>query len=341
MPPAPQKTRGRRTREPEEETKPTGRRTQRGKELEPAKSRAVGDIQKQLQEQAEQAANMERGAPMGRSFSFKGGQMVFDGAPVKDNEVVVIIAGAVIEKSFYDNNYDPDNPEPPVCYAFDTDPDNLAPIPDDVADLQCDTCAECPWNKFGSADRGNGKACKDVRRLALLPAGTIQRNGDIDLVEDAKELAKAEFGFAKLPPTSLTPYATFVRQVANTMKMPPHGVYAIMKCNPDTKNQFVISWEVIDVVDPKLLPTIMQRHDDAMEALVQPYTYPSEEEKAERKKQRGGRGNQGAKGRDRSSGRQTRTKDDAPVRRARTGNAGGATGGRSTNTRSSGSNRKY
>lgn len=333
---APRKTEGRtRTRsraEPETE-KPKNTRT-RGRDLETStKSRAVGDVQKQMEQQAEAAANMERGAPMGRSFSFKGGQMVFDGAPVKDNEVVVIVAGAVIEKAFYDNNYDADNPEPPTCFAFATDIDELAPVPEDVADQQSDACADCQWNKFGSADRGNGKACKDVRRLALIPAGQIQRNGDIELVEDPKELAKAELGFAKLPPTSLTPYATFVRQVAGTMKRPPHGIYAIMKCNPDPKNQFVISWEVIDLVDAKCLSVVMDRHDEAMKALVQPYTYPTEEEKQERAGRTKGKGNQGARGSKRSGGAQTRQKADEPTRRSRTGNTSQRTSSRSTSSR--------
>jgi len=314
---APQKIRGTRRREPEDE-KPKGR--SRSRELEPSKSRAVGSLAKQLEDQAEQAANMERGAPMGRNFSFKGGQMVFDGAPVKDNEVVVIIAGAVIAKTFYEGDYDADNPEPPVCFAFDTDPDNLAPIPEDVADLQNDVCATCEWNKFGSADRGKGKACKDARRLALLPAGTIQRNGDLELIEDPKELAKAELGFAVLPPTSLTPYATFVRQVANTMKRPPHGIYAIMKCNADSKNQFVISWEVIDLVDEKCLAVVMDRHEEAMKALVQPYTYPTDEEREERRgSKKAGRGK--ARSGSRTSERQTSRSDDKPTMRSRTGNA--------------------
>lgn len=323
---APQKTRGRRQDEPDEKPAGRGRR-----DLTKAAGRAVGSLSKQLEEQAEAAAHMERGAPMGRSFSFKGGQMVFDGAPIKDNEVVVIIAGAVIQKTFYENDYDPDNPEPPVCYAFGTDQDDLAPVPKDVASLQNDVCASCEWNQFGTADRGKGKACKDSRRLALIPAGTIQRNGDIDLIEDGKELAKAELGFAVLPPTSLTPFAAFVRQVANTMKRPPHGIYAIMKCTPDAKNQFVIGWEAIELVGEKVLPAIMERHEEAMTALVQPYTYPTEEEKDQRRAQRKpGK----AKGRatSRTSSAQPRGKADAPTMRSRSGGGGtrqAAPGGRS------------
>lgn len=321
---APTKTRGRRGDAPAEE-KPAGRTRQRGTDVATTKggrgNTNVTDIEKQMAEQAEAATNMERGAPMGRNFSFKGGQMVFDGAPIKDNEVIVIVAAAVIEKAYYEGDYDPDLPEPPICFAFDTDPDNLAPIPEDVADLQNDACHDCQWNKFGSADRGKGKACKDVRRLALIPAGTIERNGDLTLIEDPKELQKAEFGFAKLPPTSLTAFSAFVRQVANTMKRPPHGIYAIMKCVPDAKNQFTIAWEAIDLVDKKCLPAVMERHDEAMKAIMQPYTYPSDEERADRKKQAKGRGGRAAP-KDKPAGRGA--KDDKPQMRQRSG--GGATG---------------
>lgn len=252
-------------------------------------SRAVTNYEEELARQAQEATDMEKGAPMGRSFSFKGGQMVFDGAPIKENKVVVIIAGAVIEKAYYEGRYDPNNPEPPTCYAFGTDPDDLAPNEKDVANLQCASCADCELNVFGSADTGRGKACKDVRRLALIPAGTIAKNGDIQLIEDADELAKAEFGFAKLPPTSLTPYATFVRQVASTMKRPPHGVYALMECIPDETNQFKVIFEALDLVDGKLLGAVMTRHEEAMTALVQPYTYMSDDEKKSRNRNQGSR----------------------------------------------------
>lgn len=320
--PAPRKARGSKGSAAEDEPTPTRTRT-RGRDLTETKAsgKDLVDYAKQMEKQAEAAANMERGAPMGRNFSFKGGQMVFDGAPIKDNEVVVIIAGAVIEKAFYEGAYDPDQPEAPVCFAFDTDPDNLAPNPDDVADLQNDICATCKWNEFGSADRGKGKACKDVRRLALIPAGTVAKNGDLELNENSGELEKAEFGFAKLPPTSLTPFAAFVRQVANTMKRPPHGVYALMKCVPDAKNQFTIQWEAVDLVGGKALGAVMRRHDEAMKALVQPYTYPTDEERAERgKKKKGGRGRSAPKP-------AARGQEDEDPRTKRNVSRGGATGG--------------
>jgi len=53
-------------------------------------------------------------------------------------------------------------------------------------------CALCPMNAWGSADKGKGKACKNMRHLYLL------RNGDFLPT------------LISLPPTSLKPYNDFV-----------------------------------------------------------------------------------------------------------------------------------
>lgn len=261
----------------------------------PAKrgSTAVTDWKKQMEEQANAATDMEKGAALGRAFSFKGGKMMFDGQPVQGNRAIVVIADAIIEKGFYDGAYDPDNPEPPACYAFGYDPDEIAPNEEDVADLQCESCELCELNKFGSADTGKGKACKDVRRLMLIPAGKYTKGDDIELYDDPDHFARAEMATAKIPPTSLNAYASFVRQVAGTMKRPPHGIFAEMICEPDDRTQFKVFFEPIDMVPDDLMPAVMERHEEAKRLIAQPYTYPSEEEKKPAK--RGGRKPSGRK----------------------------------------------
>jgi hypothetical protein len=255
-------------------------------------STALVNYEQQMEAQAEKATNQEKGGGFGKSFSFKGGILSFDGAPIKGNQIPVLVAGSMIEKALYEGRYDPNNIEPPVCFAFSDDVDTLAPNPEDVADLKNDDCETCPFNQWGSADVGRGKACKDIRRLALIPAGTIAKNGDIEMVDDVKTIQKAEFGYAKLPPTSLNAWASFVRGVASTLKRPPHGVFAMMSVEPDDTNQFKVTFEALDMVPSKLLPAIMPRHEEAMKELVRPYTYPTEEQKADRAKQakKGARG---------------------------------------------------
>lgn len=273
------------------------------------KGTEVADWEKQLEADAEKLAEQEKGGGFGKSFSFKGGVLSFDGAPIKGNQIPVVIVGSMIEKALYEGRYDPNNPDPPVCFALDTDTDNLAPIPEDVADLKNDQCADCPFNQWGSADTGRGKACKDVRRLAMIPAGVIEKNGDVTLIDDPKAVDKAEFGFAKLPPTSLNSWAGFVRTLASTMKRPPHGVFAMLRVEPDEVNQFKVIFEPLDLIDKKLMPSVYTRHLAAMEELKRPYTYPTEEQRAQRQAQnrgggRGGRGNAagGARGAARGGG---------------------------------------
>lgn len=277
-------------------SKTTTKPASTGRQVAQRKTTKVTNWEDRLEKDAEAAAGMEKGAGVGKSFSFKGGVLSFDGGPIKGNKIPVIVAGAVIEKAYYEGRYDPNNPEPPVCYAHATDPEQLAPSPEDVADMKCDNCVECPFNAWGSADTGRGKACKDVRKLALLPAGNITQKGDIELVDTVDAIKKAEFGFAKLPPTSLNAYAKFVRACA-AAKRPPHGVFALMEVVPDDTNQFVVTFEILDLIDKKMMGAVYECHDEAMELVVQPYTYPTEEQKAQRQQQnRGGRGNSGARG---------------------------------------------
>lgn len=256
----------------------------------------VADWEKRLEQDAEKAADQEKGGGIGKSFSFKGGILSFDGAPIKGNQIAVIVVGSMIEKAYYTGRYDANNPEPPVCFALDTDAENLAPVPEDVAELQNDECATCQWNVFGSADVGRGKACKDVRRVAMIPAGTIEKNGDVTVVDDVKTIEKAEMAFAKLPPTSLTAWAGFVRNLSATMKRPPHGVFSILRVEQDNVNQFKVIFEPVELIDKKLLGAVYARHEEAMVALKQPYTYPTDEQKAQRAAQNRGGGRGGARG---------------------------------------------
>lgn len=45
--------------------------------------------------------------------------------------------------------------KPPECYSLD----GIRPDPESDK-VQADACAECPWDKFGTADKGKGKSCK-------------------------------------------------------------------------------------------------------------------------------------------------------------------------------------
>lgn len=63
--------------------------------------------------------------------------------------------------------------KPPECYSID----GIKPDADSD-NVQADTCAECPWDKFGTAEKGRGKACKTraadfVLELSEAKLGTV------------------------------------------------------------------------------------------------------------------------------------------------------------------------
>lgn len=87
--------------------------------------------------------------------------------------VVILAADPVrgVAKNYYGGQaYVEGADQIPVCYSSDgVTPDSGAEYP------QCDTCATCPHNKFGTAvaqdgTMGKGKACRDFKRLFVVPA---------------------------------------------------------------------------------------------------------------------------------------------------------------------------
>ena len=140
----------------------------------------------------------------GQFIKTRGGVLEFQGAEVPGNAMNVVVTDHVLENNFYGDKYDPDNPQPPICYAFGRTDKEMVPH-EEAADPQADSCAECPWNKFGSADKGRGKACKNQRRLALIPEDGL---GDLE---------NAETAYLKIPVTSGKAWAGYVRSLDETM----------------------------------------------------------------------------------------------------------------------------
>jgi hypothetical protein len=87
-------------------------------------------------------------------------------------EVVIVKASPVIAKIFYAEGYSEGDKEAPDCWSVNGQtPDPASPS------KQCQTCAACPQNIWGSrmtAAGKAGKACQDSKRLAVVPAGDLR-----------------------------------------------------------------------------------------------------------------------------------------------------------------------
>lgn len=248
-----------------------------------SKTTAVAKWDEELARQAELAAGMENSTATGQFFGLKSGVLSFNDAPLPNNEMAVIVLDAVLENVYYEGKYDPDSPQSPMCFAFGRDEKTMAPhqIVIDAGNQQCGAsglCNGCEMNEFGTAEVGRGKACRNTRRLAMIPAGTLE-NGKFKAFDDAEHFESAGIAFMKLPVTSVKGYAAYVKQVAGALKRPPHAIFTKVKVVPDPKSQFKVTFEPLSQVPDDLLAAVMQRHEEAKSVIDFPYT-PFEEEEA-------------------------------------------------------------
>ncbi len=248
-------------------------------------TKALTTWDEELAKQAAASAAMEENTASGSFFSLKSGVLSFNDSPIPGNEMAVVIVDHILENVYHEGEYDPDDPQGPSCFAFGRDEKVMKPhdIVFEAGKQQNDCCGIpgsadcCPQNEWGSADRGKGKACKNTRRLALLPAGTFDKNGNFKSIEDPEHYENTAIAYMKLPVTSVRGYAAFVKQVAGALKRPPHGLMTKISVVPDAKSQFKVIFEALVQVPNELMGVIMQRHQEAAASIEFPYQLADDE----------------------------------------------------------------
>lgn len=249
-------------------------------------SRELADWDLQMRADAALAAKMEESTATGQFFSIKAGVLSWNDSPLENNQMACVIVDSILENVTYDEGYDDEVRSPPRCFAFGrakADEDVvMVPHADVVArGQQCnDTCAGCPRNKFGTAEKGRGKACSNRRRLAVIPIGKLDANGRFTPEKHAKNVEEASMGFLKLPVMSVKNYSAFVKQLAGATGRPPYGVVTKIKVVPDPKSQFRVTFEALQEIPRDLGPAVLKRVKEAQTAIMQPYNLDGEEEEA-------------------------------------------------------------
>ena len=177
------------------------------------KNHNVVDIKAQLAAQA--AAMADRTAPpSGSKIKMPQGGGRFDlpdGRSVEGSIEAIIVDFRAVH-SFWPGKFDKNNVKPPVCFAVGLNPRQMAPT-DNSPDKQADNCQACPNNQFGSD--GDGKACKNMRRLALVPP----RDDDETQADTEHDL-----WILDVSPTAIKNFDAFVSVIAKTFQTPPAGV---------------------------------------------------------------------------------------------------------------------
>lgn len=243
----------------------------------PSPSKSIATWDEELARHAQEIADNETVSGSGlKTFSTKSGVLSLDDAPMPGNQMAVIILASAYENVYYEGDYDANNPQPPVCFAQALKEVDLAPH-DTVVErgqAQHEACEGCPMNEWGTAERGRGKACKNSRRLVVIPAGSYDKRGELTLITDPDHYAGAEAAFLKPPVTSVRGYASYVKQLAIALRKPPFAVITRVALVPDAKNQFAMVFEAIQPIeDASAFETLLARHADAQElVLAAPYS---------------------------------------------------------------------
>lgn len=214
------------------------------------------------QDAQEEAENTPAGS--GNRISLKrSGQFSFQGADIGDS-IDVIIVDHVVMKTYYDEDYDEDNPVPPACFALKRNAKNIAPHKES-ADVQAETCEDC-WANEWTSGRGRGKACADKNRLAVL---------HVDALDDLVML--------EVPVTSGAAFNKYIGGVTKAAGVPSYAVVTRITMDDHADYQKLI-FELIDQADEEQLASSMHQRKVAKDMCMEPFDSTGREEAKGRKK---------------------------------------------------------
>lgn len=242
---------------------------------------AIIPWEQEMANRAKKAAKHEVPFSSFKKISTQGGILKVDDEAIPDNNLRVVVIGALHENQYYSQPFDPRNPTVPDCYAFNQ-PEDEDNKPEDTMFAHAEAenpqgqeepgtdgangnpCSTCWANVMGSADVGRGKACKNIRRLALVTE---------DALESAEALANAEVRMLNVPVMSTRNWAKFVNKVADDMSRDYSGVVATLAVVPDPKSQFVLTFEFEELInfDQELWTAMEAKRAEAMAALNSAY----------------------------------------------------------------------
>jgi hypothetical protein len=160
-------------------------------------------------------------------------------------EIEFIVLDFITAHRYYPRPYNPNNPEPPVCFAFGRDLNDM--VPDETSpEMQNNQCGIpgregcCPMNEWKSDARGVGKACKNTREVAVI-------------THDQFELPPEEQRILvySVPPTGIKSFDAAVGSMLRTYNtMPIRNVFRATAVKAGTYT--TVNFQPTDEVNPFL-----------------------------------------------------------------------------------------
>jgi hypothetical protein len=226
-----------------------------------SEEKAVVRWDEELAKHAKAAAATER--PSVSRISLKGGVMTLLDQRIPNNELTCVVLAAVMEHAYYPNRYDPNNIEAPDCFAFSETGDDMVPH-EKAYKKQNETCIGCPQYEWGSdknSPSGKGKACKQKRKLLIMPADALKNNS----------IKTAELAVLDIPVTSVRNWATYVNLLSATEARPSWAMVSKIKLEADPRTQIRVSFQPAFPIPEEFLGEIMARAQTSKTVLMVPY----------------------------------------------------------------------
>jgi hypothetical protein len=227
--------------------------------------KAVAKWDEELAKHAKAEAAKER--PQLARISLRGGVMTYMDQKVKDNKLPVVVIATMVENAYYKGKFNPNKPEAPDCFAFSEDGEDMVPH-EKSFDQQSRTCDTCPQNQWGSdanSPSGKGKACKQKRKLLVMPASALN-----------EDVTKAELAIIDIPVMSVKNWSNYVNAVASQHERPSWGVATEISVHADPKAQFIVKFNYLFDVGTEHLQGIYDRAQQTRELLAIPYEKTAE-----------------------------------------------------------------
>lgn len=197
----------------------------------------------------------------GQFFSTRSGILSFGGTPIPGNTMDVVVVGSLFENVYYPEKFNAEKVKAPLCYAFSLDGNGMVPH-DRAAEQQSAECKTCKWNAWGSGDGGRGKACKNMRRLGLLP---------ISALKTPQETERGTLGYLRVPVTSVKHWSAHAQRLAAS-GIPPFAAVTRVTLKPDPKTQIRMEFDLIRVIqEATQLEALHKRFQLEKTAIAFPY----------------------------------------------------------------------
>lgn len=224
--------------------------------------------QNELAKDAKDASALEQ--PEIQSFSTKGGILSYNNVPMPDNKMEVIILSAAFVNALFINKFDPNKIVSPLCFAMNDTGEEMAPHENSFKpqNEECLGCEHAEWGSDENSPSGRGKACKETRRLAVIPANAMEEGLD-----------KASIAILSVPVTSTAAWGNYVHTLAATAKRPPWSVITEIAIKPDPKKQFVVQFSAVGAInDSDVLEQLKGLREKAKKAALTPFGMMTEEQ---------------------------------------------------------------